>query len=310
MAEHRLPSPRAIRCSRVRARLGWRTPALLAAIVAALACSRGPAAVSVASVRLAEGALSGPLREAGIDAAALEDAARAGLAGAGFRLEEREGAYRARVDVASVRLAADARGAPQVELELELQLAPTDARGGATARETGLAAVPLAGRAPSAAGRAALSAAALDAARGLAIGFHEEGKPIERVIADLSSDDARLRDHAIRVVAARRSREAVPALVERLRDEEPTLVERAVGALAEIGDPRAVAPLIEAAQGGHPGFTARVVRVVGELGGDEAEGYLLTVEAGHPDARVRRAARESLAALAARRAPATVAEIR
>jgi HEAT repeat protein len=80
-----------------------------------------------------------------------------------------------------------------------------------------------------------------------------------------------------------------------------------VGALAQIGDARAVGPLIDAAQRGDPGFTARVARVVGDIGGAEAEGYLLTLASGHPDARVRRAAREALEAMAARRKTPAVA---
>jgi len=43
-----------------------------------------------------------------------------------------------------------------------------------------------------------------------------------------------------------------------------------------------------------------VARIIGDIGGREAEGYLLTVEAGHPDSRVRRAAREALGEMRAR----------
>jgi HEAT repeat protein len=61
-----------------------------------------------------------------------------------------------------------------------------------------------------------------------------------------------------------------------------------------------VPPLIELSRSGDPALTARVARIIGDIGGPEAEGYLLTLEAGHPDPRVRTAAREALEELAAR----------
>jgi hypothetical protein len=55
---------------------------------------------------------------------------------------------------------------------------------------------------------------------------------------------------------------------------------------------------------GDAALVARVARVVGDIGGQEAQGYLLTLEAGHPDPRVRVAAREALGELATRDAQA------
>jgi HEAT repeat protein len=275
----------------------------VAALLAAVpACRRGAQPASIASVRIADGALAEPLREAGLDVPSLESAARAALGESGFRLADGERSYRARVDVLGVRLAPDgfAGSAPRVEIAIELQLAPVNPEAGEIVRETSTATATLAGRTPRDAWRTAFGAAAADAARGLALGFAAEAKSLDALLADLGSRDARVRDHAIRVLADRRSPEAVPALLERLRDADPEIVQRAVGALAQIGDRRAVAPLIEVAQGGDPALTARVARIVGELGGSEAEGYLLTLEAGHPDRAVRRAAREALAELSAR----------
>ena len=111
-----------------------------------------------------------------------------------------------------------------------------------------------------------------------------------------------MRDHAVRVLADRRSSAAVPALLDRLKDEDRRVVHRAVGALAQIGDERAVPALIELSRSGDPPLTARIARIIGDIGGAEAEGYLLTLEAGHPDPRVRTAAREALAELDARAA--------
>lgn len=274
----------------------------LALGLAAAACARGPEPVHVVALRVADGGVTGPLREAGIDERTLDDAARAGLRGAGFASGEGGRPYRAEVSVASVRLAPPnaSGGAPRVELTVELSLMPASPGSGGAARETGTAAAPLTGGDPSSAWRSALVQASRRAADALALAFAEEAKPLEKVLADLGSSDPRLREHAVRVLAERRSADAVPALIGRLKDEDPRVVHRAVGALAQIGDPRAVAPLIDLSRSGDASLAARVARLVGDIGGPEAEGYLLTVEAGHPDPRVRTAARDALAEMHAR----------
>ena len=275
----------------------------LALVLASLAaCSRGPGPIHISSIRVAEGTITPPLREAGIDEGALDDAAHAALRGAGFKLGDGDRPYRAELSVASVRLAPPnaSGGPPRLEVSLELALSPVRPGDRGTARETGTAAAPVAGGDPAAVSRAALNQAARRASESLMLAFAVEGKPVEKVIADLESKDARVRDHAVRVLADRRAVAAVPALIARLKDEDPQVVHRAVGALAQIGDARAVGPLIEVAHAGDGALAARVARLIGDIGGEEAEGYLLTLEAGHPDARVRKAAREALADLRAR----------
>jgi hypothetical protein len=266
----------------------------------------------VAQVRLAGGNLAEPLREAGLDDASVVAAAREGLAGAGFSLGKGGRVWRAEVDVAGVRLAPPelAGGAPRVEVAIALELAPAEPGRGGARRETGTGIAPLAGSDPRAAWRQAVALAARDAADGLALGFLEEGKSVEKLIADLESKDARVRDHAVRVLAERRSAAAVPAIIRRLRDENGAVARRAIGALAQIGDERAVGPLIELSQSDEPGLTARVARLIGDIGGAEAEGYLLTIEAGHPDPRVRSAAREALRDLRARADQAAAVSVR
>jgi hypothetical protein len=287
--------------------------ALPAALAAALlgACSRGPGPVHVVSVRVSGSTVGEPLREAGMDDAAVEAAARTALHGAGFRLSAGERAHRAVVSVAAVRLAPPGAsgGAPRAEVALELELAPAEPGKGGVTRETGTAAVPLAGD-PRAAWRTALSDAAARAAEGLALAYAMEVKPIAALVDDLASKDARVREHAVRVLADRRSPDAVPALIARLEDPDPKVAHRAVGALAQTGDPRAVGPLIELSRSGDPLLTARVARLIGDVGGDEAEGYLLTLEAGHPDPRVRRAAREALGELRERKGQAAALSAR
>lgn len=275
------------------------------AVLLAAACTRGgPGSVHVVSVRVTGTAFGDALREAGIDEATLEAAGREGLAGAGFRPGEGKRPHRAEVSVTSVRFVApESPGAsPRVEAAVEIALSPAEPGQGGTARETGTSAVAVSGSDPQRAWRTAIQRAARQAADGLALAYAEEGKTIDALVADLSSEDARIRDHAVRILADRKSPAAVPALLERLKDEDRRVVHRAIGALAQIGDERAVPPLIELSRSGDPALTARVARIIGDIGGGEAEGYLLTLEAGHPDPRVRAAAREALADLEARAA--------
>jgi hypothetical protein len=283
-----------------------RTRLTLLVVAAALAagggCRRGPKPVYIASVRVAGGALAEPLREAGLDAATLEAAALSALQAAGFRAGAGERTYRARVDVVAVRLAppeTEANG-PRVEVAVEITLSPEAGHREPTLRDTGSGLATVGAGGPGQAFRLAVASAARDAAEGLALGVAAEEKPVDQVLADLASADPRVRDHAVRALAERRSTEAVPALVERLEDSDGDVVQRAVGALAQIGDPRAVVPLIDLAQRSDPEQASRVVRVIGDLGGPDAAGYLLTLESGAEDRRLRRAAREALRDLRAR----------
>jgi hypothetical protein len=278
---------------------------LLLVAVLAVGAGCGRSRVHVESVRVAQGALAGPLREAGLDGARLEAAAKGALASAGFRMAPGgKRAYRARVDVLAVRVVPGA-GRASVEVALAIEMSPL-AEGDPILTETGVAEAPLA-EPPAGAWLAAVDAAAALAAEGLALAFAEQRKGDAQLIADLSSKDARVREHAVRALGERGATAAVPALVARLEDEDPDVVHRAVGALAQIRDPRAVKPLIDLARGGEAPQTARLARIIGDIGGPEAEGYLLTLESGHPDGRVRRAAREALAEMATRTEGAAVA---
>lgn len=286
---------------------------LALAVALLAACSRGgPGAIHVSAVQVEGGSLALPLREAGIDESALDGAARAALASAGFASGEGRRSYRAEVNVVSVQLAPPnaSGGPPRVEISVEIALSPVGKADGGQAREIGTASAPLGGADPGTAWRAALTQAAQRAADGLVIAFAEEEKSLDKVIADLESKDARVRDHAVRVLADRRSPAAVPGLIARLRDGDPKIAHRAVGALAQIGDERAVEPLIELSRTADPPLVGRIARLIGDIGGAEAEGYLLTLEAGHPDPRVRRAAREALGEMRARAAQAAALSAR
>lgn len=272
-----------------------------AALLLVAACNRGPGPIHVVSVRAADGVPVAPLREAGLDLAALEASAREGLAAAGFQVGDGSRPHRVRVDLLAVRLAAARPDAPaRVEVTVELELTPAEDGSGTSARESGTGSATLAGPRPAEAWRSALGAAARRAADGLAQAAADSTRPVAQVIRDLDRSDPRQRARAVQALADRRAREAVPALVKRLDDPDPEVAQLAVGALAQIRDPRAVGPLIELSRRGDAAFTARLARLIGDVGGSEAEGYLLTLASGHPEPVVRTAAREALEELRAR----------
>lgn len=280
---------------------GGQALGVAAALLLAAACSRAPGPIHVISVRAADGVPAAPLREAGLDLAALESSAREGLAGAGFQLGEGSRPHRVRVDLLAVRFAAARPGAPaRVEVTVELELSPAEDGPGTSARESGTGSATLAGPRPAEAWRSALGAAARRAADGLAQAAAASIRPVPQVIRDLELSDPHQRARAVQALADRRATEAVPALVKRLDDPDPEVAQLAVGALAQIRDPRAVGPLIELSRRGDADFTARLARIIGDVGGSEAEGYLLTLASGHPEPVVRTAAREALEELRGR----------
>jgi len=182
---------------------------------------------------------------------------------------------------------------PRMDVAVELELSFPEGR--ETLREAARWSEPVKqGEKPVAALHRAIGGASRKAASALALALSEAEKPDAELIRDLEVGDARIRDYAVRILAARKSPAAVPALVTRLRDPDPDVVERAVGALAEIRDPRAVEPLIELTQRREGPFVAQLVRIIGDIGGSEAEAFLGTLAAGHPEPMVREAAREAL----------------
>ena len=138
---------------------------------------------------------------------------------------------------------------------------------------------------------AALDAAMREAVNALKEQIDARHKTDEQLIADLSSQDARVRDYAIRVLADRRSPAAVPQLIARLSDPNPDVARRAAGALIAVGDRRAVRPLIEITRKRRPEDVGPILYAIGSLGGPEAEAFLFTLESGSPDEEIRRAAR-------------------
>jgi hypothetical protein len=272
-------------------RLGPAGAALALALAAG--CSRPEQVFHVETVRVADTYLA-TAAEVGIDRAAVEAAARAALAEAGFLLSPGTPSYRARVEIAALGVGPDpGRRGLRVEARVELELVPAEGREPAR-RELGAAGEPVAAEGPAGATRRALGAAVGEAARALRVGLAAEGKSVEALLADLESSDVRVRDQAVQTLGERRERRAVPGLVKRLTDMDRRVRDRALGALSQIKDPAAVPAIIEISRATDAAVTLRLVPVVGDIGGRDAEGWLLTLEQAHPDPRVQAAAADAL----------------
>lgn len=137
---------------------------------------------------------------------------------------------------------------------------------------------------------AALDAAMREAVVALTDQIDARRKTDDQLIKDLSSQEPRVRDYAIRVLADRRSPAAVPQLIARLQDTNADVARRAAGALIAVGDRRAVRPLIEMTRKRRPEDVGPILYAIGSLGGPEAEAFLFTLESGSPDEEIRRAA--------------------
>ena len=138
---------------------------------------------------------------------------------------------------------------------------------------------------------AALDAALRDAVMALGEQIEARNKTDEALLKDLTAADPHIRDYAIRVLADRRSRAAVPHLIARLQDPNPEVARRAAGALIAIGDRRAVTPLIEMTRHRRPEDVGPILYALASLGGPEAEAFLFTLESGAADEETRRAAK-------------------
>jgi len=192
---------------------------------------------------------------------------------------------------------------PLAQVVLTLELSPTDS--GGTIRETARAAEPVVAggqRGQHEAFRRAAAAALARTMAGFDLLLAAERKGDAELLRDLGAPDARVRDVAIRALADRRNKAAVPALVERLADPDPDVVDRAIGALGQIGDPAAVGALVRLAQRRQGPAVAQLARVIGDLGGNDARAYLLTQASGNADPLIRAAAQQALDDLTAREA--------
>jgi len=133
--------------------------------------------------------------------------------------------------------------------------------------------------------------------------------PESAVSAGLSSQVEWQRGMSADAAGVRALKSAVPALMNMVqnKDEAPELVVKAVGALLAIGDPRAAPAIIDACRHQSPQYVVQMLFALGVLGGRQAQGYLFTVQSGHPDPAVRQAAASALEELERRRDPAPAA---
>ena len=115
-----------------------------------------------------------------------------------------------------------------------------------------------------------------------------------RLVKELRSPDALVRDAAVNTLVQRHNRAAIPALVERLKGDDPLEIRRAIGGLVELQAREAVPELIEISRGKDPGFLRELVYALGAIGGDEAQAYLYTMSEGHDQPAVRDAAKQAL----------------
>ncbi|HTP26818.1 MAG TPA: HEAT repeat domain-containing protein [Anaeromyxobacteraceae bacterium] len=290
----------------------WRRALFAGGLVALelVACRAHPRS-AVERLQVTESAPNRRLEGAGVSRRSLEEIARrtfdrtpgfvpSGAALSGVRL------FRARVDVQEAEALVGSSDGAVVHLIVAVELSPVD--GQPALREQGRAAEPIGagpGGLKSALEQAAASA--LERAVGaLSLELVAESKGERELIKDLSSPDASVRDHAVRVLGDRGDRAAVPALLARLRDPDPEVAERAVGALAQLRDLRSVPDLIELAHHRDGEYVANLAHIVGDIGGPDARAWLATMAAGHPEEVVRSAAAEALAEMSARTARAGV----
>lgn len=284
---------------------GARRASLAAAVLAAAgslaACRRAGDLAPVSVLQVLSADLAPALSEAGLDAAATAGIARDALASAGFRLDERaRRGYRATLEIVAVSVAGPRAGeAAGAEVVVELRVEQNWAVG-PSPRRSGRGRAPLSGARP-AAWREALRQATLEAASAVVLDLRALQRPVDRLVADLGSGDPRARERSVRALASRGARGATPAIAALVRDPDPLVARAAVDALASFKDPASARALIDAAQIGDVGTTLRLIPVLVDVGGPDVEGYLLTLEAGHADPVVRRAAADGLARFPGRR---------
>ncbi|MFH1129821.1 MAG: HEAT repeat domain-containing protein [Pseudomonadota bacterium] len=120
------------------------------------------------------------------------------------------------------------------------------------------------------------------------------GAPETELVKALSGKDADHLAAAVEIVAIRRVKSALPALVKLLRSKDTGISDRAIGALVSIGDREAVRSLTRLAKFSDTALLAKILDGVAALGGKEAVDYLSFVAVGHEDADIRNLAREAL----------------
>jgi hypothetical protein len=130
------------------------------------------------------------------------------------------------------------------------------------------------------------------------------GFELPDLVKELAAKEAWRRELAVEELGRRRSREAVPQLLLKLKDPEKSVAMKAVGALVAAGDTSVAAPIIEFARGKDAATQIQILYAVSQLGGPVAEGYLFVMANGHADIQIAHAAKEAFDELEGRKAKA------
>lgn len=117
---------------------------------------------------------------------------------------------------------------------------------------------------------------------------------VKAVLTALRDPDPETRIMALRYVAERELREAVPRVIELLEDKQPELRDAAIGALVAMREQSAVVALTRLARFRDVDLMRRVVDAVGSIGGQEARAYLEFVVDSHENPVIQQIAREAL----------------
>jgi hypothetical protein len=120
--------------------------------------------------------------------------------------------------------------------------------------------------------------------------------PVETVLAAIRSKDPLVQAQGLMVAEHRTLAEAVSAVSAILEDPESSgdVTLRAIGAAVAIRDPQLVPSMIAAAHGRSDPFLAQLLFALARIGGREAEAYLFTIKAGHPNPALRQQAAQAL----------------
>jgi hypothetical protein len=115
--------------------------------------------------------------------------------------------------------------------------------------------------------------------------------------AALSSAEKELRVEALHIVAERKLREQVPAILRMLTDEDEDIRDAALGALIALRERSAIKVLAESRPMRDAREMHKILDAIATLGGSEAEDYLGFVAETHDDEEIRAMAKAALARL-------------
>ncbi len=115
----------------------------------------------------------------------------------------------------------------------------------------------------------------------------------EQLLRYIQGRDDKKRYYALRVLALKPYKKAIPAVLAALKSKRKRVVLAAIRVLVRMKTKRAVLPLIELARGQNRKMLTQIISALSVIGGKEAESYLFTLAGGHPSFLVRQVAKEA-----------------